>query len=222
MSKHDELILTIDRVGLAQFGILERFKDTNVIKVTQEIKDALSDSWVNNGNVLRRGDCEENLMLIQPIPYLAIKQDKQIFTYKRLSGSGEERLHNKISVGIGGHCNLEEEHPSDFDYQIAKNLFRELQEEVKITLNDKEIGDKELEFLSEQAKTIGLGYNEEDEVNAVHIGIFKVLELPSEYNVSVKETDTLEGKFVPIEILKLNELDNLENWTRDLLTVLED
>jgi hypothetical protein len=42
---------------------------------------------------------------IEIIPYLLIRYDNKLFMVRRLIGQTEKRLHNKYSIGIGGHIN---------------------------------------------------------------------------------------------------------------------
>src|SRR5690606_15004388 len=54
----------------------------------------------------RRGDVEEDATLLQPIPYVAVvRGGGEVFSYQRLSGAGEHRLHGRLSIGVGGHMN---------------------------------------------------------------------------------------------------------------------
>ena len=59
---------------------------------------------------------------------------------------------------------------------------------------------------------------EKTDVDAVHVGLLTMIEIPSDWDVKVKETDVLEGKFRTVEEIK--ELD-LENWTASALSVLQ-
>lgn len=51
---------------------------------------------------MRRGDAEEDPRFKQPIPYVVIKREDEVFLYERLAGGGESRLHNKLAFQIDG------------------------------------------------------------------------------------------------------------------------
>lgn len=157
----------------------------------------------------RRGDMEINHKYKQLITY-AVIQDKttnKLLLYKRLSGSGESRLVNKTSIGVGGHANpvlAEElaegqELPKTFDELMAENFNRELHEELNIQ------GDVEVELL-------GFVNDDENEVGEVHVGVIYLVKVESEANVSVNETDTLEIQFVTFDELQAD--DKLEAWSK--------
>jgi predicted NUDIX family phosphoesterase len=158
-------------------------------------------------SIMRRGNAEENPNYKQPIPYCAIKRGNQIFSYKRLTGGGEVRLHNQISLGVGGHLNNVE--GLDFYGVLADGLQRELEEELfinkdKLTLN-----------------TVGLINDDENEVGKVHIGMLVIGELPEDEEVSVRETDQLLGEWINVEDLRKPEIyDNLETWSQFVVDVL--
>jgi predicted NUDIX family phosphoesterase len=158
-------------------------------------------------STMRRGDTEENTNYKQPIPYCTIKRGNQIFSYKRLTGGGEVRLHNQISLGVGGHLNNVE--GLDFYGVLADGLQRELEEELfinkdKLTLN-----------------TVGLINDDENEVGKVHIGMLVIGELPEDEEVSVRETDQLLGEWINVEDLRKPEIyDNLETWSQFVVDVL--
>ena len=146
---------------------------------------------------------------------MIIKQDDKYFTYTRLEGGGESRLHGKSSITIGGHANHFEDY-WNFEHLMAVNAKRELEEEVYILDSNNEEIDDHLR-LTKNMSIKGLIYNERSNVDAVHIGLLTMIEIPSDWDVKVKETDVLEGKFRTVEEIK--ELD-LENWTASALNVL--
>ena len=100
---------------------------------------------------------------------------------------------------------------------MAVNAKRELEEEVYILDSNNEEIDNHLR-LTKNMSIKGLIYNELSNVDAVHIGLLTMIEIPSDWNVKVKETDVLEGRFRTVEEIK--ELD-LENWTASALSVLQ-
>src|SRR5437763_6658516 len=98
MGKMDEIIIVAPRSYVFEDEELS-FQGTLLSKVKIDaIVKNLSESW----ELMRRGDAEENECFKQPIPYAVIQRGDKIFVYERLKGAGETRLHNKLSLGVGG------------------------------------------------------------------------------------------------------------------------
>lgn len=156
---------------------------------------------------MRRGDAEEDPSYKQPIPYAVVTRGKEIYVYERLQGAGEERLHNQLSIGVGGHMNP---HPLvSFSELISLNLTREIEEEIKIA------------GLINEVNFIGLINDDSNEVGEVHLGILCEIKLDKEANVSVKETDALAGQWITLEELKKEETYNrLESWSKFAIEAL--
>lgn len=161
--------------------------------------------------VMRRGDAEENTNYKQPIPYAVIKRENLLYGYTRLEGGGETRLHGKISLGLGGHMNPIDD-TVDFGELILANLDRELEEEVSITSPNTDNVQMTLNI-------IGLINDDKEDVGKVHIGILAFIELPEDAEVTVNETEQLEGKWFTKEEL-LENYDKLENWSKFVVDTL--
>ena len=218
--KNDEEILVFDKeafdsiyADIPEDGVFTLGDD---IYAEQDLLEFLDSKWNQYGSVQRRGDMEEDKNYKQVIPSMIIKQGDKYFTYTRLEGGGESRLHGKSSLTVGGHANHVEDY-WNFEHLMAVNAKRELEEEVYVLdENGKEIEDHLR--LTKNMSIKGLIYNEKTDVDAVHIGLLTMIEIPSYWDVKVKETDVLEGKFRTVEEIK--ELD-LENWTASALSVLQ-
>ena len=50
-----------------------------------------------------RDTVEEDPSLKQLIPYCVFRHQERVFHYRRGTEQGEQRLHSKRSIGIGGH-----------------------------------------------------------------------------------------------------------------------
>lgn len=93
--------------------------------------------------LLDRPECETNREYLQLLPYIVfmgIGDDMQptgkILTYQRGKAGDENRLHNKYSVGIGGHIEEATTESKDLLTVIIDSTFREIQEELNISLDD--------------------------------------------------------------------------------------
>ena len=221
-NKDNEMILVFDKEVFESIGLIEDMLAVDVLAPLSKedyeyMISLLNDMWETGGSVQRRGDMEEDMSYLQPIPAMVLKRGNEYFAYTRLEGGGEERLHNMGSLTVGGHMDLEQEEYWNFEHLLALGAARELEEEVYILdENGKEI-DNHFEITKEMT-IAGLMYNEKTPVDSVHIGLLTVITIPEEWDVKVKETDTLKGEFKTIEQI---EGMNLENWSKMALSVLQ-
>ncbi|MGG3871305.1 hypothetical protein [Brevibacillus laterosporus] len=204
MGKMDEQILVVKRTELFDN---ERLAFQGIEKEPDRITRLMS-NISSHYSVMRRGDAEEDQGFKQPIPYVVIRKGNELFMYKRLSGGGEARLHDKLSLGTGGHMN--DENSSSFEEVLEINLLRELEEELDIQATDREFN------------TIGFINDDVEEVGKVHIGLLVTLDLDKDATVSVREIDQLEGKWTTIEeLLQPDIYGRLESWSKFVVDVLK-
>lgn len=201
MNKMDEIIIVVKRDILFENEIFA-FQGLETHKgVVNKLFNNIAKHWT----AMRRGDAETNYNYKQPIPYVILRRDNEIFLYKRLVGGGEKRLHNQLSIGVGGHLN-----PSDhgnFKETLYENLNRELVEELIINTKSRE------------GRTIGFINDDINDVGRVHIGLLVVQDLPKDAKVTVRETDQLEGQWVTLNELREMK-DQLESWSQIALDAL--
>ncbi|AWD93059.1 enzyme involved in deoxyribonucleotide synthesis [Bacillus phage vB_BceM-HSE3] len=218
MRKEDEMIIVAPRGEL--FNEKNYFngisKDENIIK---EIIGKLDRAKT----VMRRGSDKETWMPAslnselnfdykQPIPYAVIRRGHEIFLYERLSGGGESRLHNKLSIGVGGHMNLTSFRFSD---DLEVNIERELEEELIIDVELDPRCDQSEDNLKPEYKVIGLLNDDNNSVGQVHLGLFVIIDLHPNATVKVKEVEQLAGRFVSVsELAKPDIFDRLETWSQ--------
>jgi predicted NUDIX family phosphoesterase len=110
----------------------------------------------------------------------------------------------------------------DFTDVLVTNIDRELNEELNFY--SKRLGkDVELTILNDDSRTIDpptyIINDNVNEVGKVHIGLVYIVEIADDIQVSVKETDTLEGGFMDTRIA-IKEIDRFEEWSKILLNVL--
>lgn len=220
-NKDNEMILVFDKEVFESIGLIDDMLDVDVLAPLSKedyeyMISLLNDMWETGGSVQRRGDMEEDVSYLQPIPYTVIKQGDKYFTYTRLEGGGESRLYGKSSAGLGGHAN-DIEYAWNFEHLLAVNNSRELEEEVFIRDKNGEEINSHYELAKDSVIT-GLMYNQKTEVDSLHLGVLNIISIPEDWTVEPKETDTLEGKFLTKE--EIQELD-LENWTASALSVLQ-
>ncbi len=128
----------------------------------------------------------------QVIPYLVLRDRGRFFLMRRTRAGADERLHDRFSIGVGGHLN-----PGDQD--LAGGLAREWSEEL--------VADFVPEF-----RLLGLLNDDETDVGRVHLGVVYVAEAAGR-PVAVRETDKLEGRFAaPAALLAV--YDRMETWSQ--------
>jgi predicted NUDIX family phosphoesterase len=202
-NKLDEIIVVVPRTKVFEN---ELFTFQGVEKNDYMIEKIVG-NMAKHFTTMRRGDAEENFNFKQPIPYVVLRKGNLIYTYERLKGGGESRLHNKLSVGIGGHVNLIED--ATFEAILHENMLRELEEELEIIAS-------EMEFT-----TIGLINDDENDVGKVHIGLLVVLDIDEDGEVNVRETDQLKGSWMSLgELLSPNTYERLEPWSKFTVDIL--
>ncbi|ASF55236.1 putative protein ymaB [Bacillus velezensis M27] len=206
MNKMDEIILAAPRSDVFQNEMLTfqgvNSEDERIIKIMAQIEAHFFE--------IRRGDAEEDPRFKQPIPYVVIRRDDEVFVYERLAGGGESRLHNKLSLGFGGHMNPMEGAASFLEV-LKQNTDRELAEELYIREEDKQ-----------NIVTLGLINDDENDVGKVHIGILSALQLAPAAQVEVKEKDQIAGRWMKLSELKEeNVYHRLEAWSRFVADILQ-
>jgi len=149
-----------------------------------------------------RGEMETDPSFKQLIPYVIFRytdSDGQvcIFHYTRGKGQGEQRLHAKVSIGVGGHISTLDQHQEGAN-TYASGMQRELDEEVNIDTQYK-------------ASTVGLINDDETDVGKVHLGVVHIFDV-AEPRVTSNEDDLLQAGFVPVDELR-KSLDRMETWS---------
>jgi predicted NUDIX family phosphoesterase len=143
------------------------------------------------GGYRDRQEVESDPSWKQVIPYLVLRDRGRLFLMRRTRAGSDARLHERYSVGIGGHVNPE-------DGGIEGGLVREWREEIDAGFTP-------------VFRPIGLLNDDTDPVGQVHVGIVYVAEAAGR-DVAIRETDKLEGAFVaPMDVLRV--YDRLETWS---------
>ena len=157
------------------------------------------------GRFVERGPAETNPSLKQIIPYCVLCSRDRVFLMRRRAGGGEQRLHDKLSLGVGGHINpVDSAGPTDSEGHDAvatlhRGLLRELHEELWIEAPP-------------QPVCLGVLNDDSNEVGQVHLGIVFRLDV-EDSDVRVREHDSLEGSFVTVT--ELNAVrSRLETWSQ--------
>jgi predicted NUDIX family phosphoesterase len=178
-----------------------------------------------NAYFIDRPKAENDPSLKQIIPYIMVTYQDKIYTLHRQAKQTEKRLHNKYSIGVGGHINpvplpevgyrtSPEAHTSSEKKArpelavvqgiIEKGLERELHEELSVQC-------------PYEYKLAGYLNDDTNDVGKVHFGMVYRLEVEDEAKVEVAEKDMMAGEFMSApEIEKL--YPTLETWSQLVFT----
>lgn len=177
------------------------------------------------GFFVERAYAERTPGLKQLIPYCVLTCEDRILVLKRLAAGGEARLHDKLSIGVGGHINPPDatvlkrgpagsptpdpERQHDPNDPIANATRREIAEELEIEG-------------SYDVRTVGILNDDSNSVGAVHVGIVQHVTVYG--SVGIRERDQLEGECVTRTELRgmYSEGANFETWSSMLIPRLDD
>ena len=150
------------------------------------------DAVAREGRFIRRSDAEVDPSTKQVIPYLVLRDAGRWFLMRRTRAGGDARLHDRWSIGVGGHLN-----PGDGD--VVGGLRREWAEEL--------VADFVPDFVP-----VGLLNDDTTPVGAVHVGIVYAADAAGR-PVEIRETHKLAGSFATTaEVAAVR--DEMETWSR--------
>ncbi|HJP89209.1 MAG TPA: NUDIX domain-containing protein [Candidatus Limnocylindrales bacterium] len=187
----DELVLVVPRASL--------MGDPGWRGVTSDGLDGFEAIVARDGEFRPRGEMEVDRSWKQVIPYLVLRDGERYFLMRRTKAGGDSRLHDRYSIGVGGHLN-----PGDGD--LAGGLRREWHEEVA--------ADFEPEF-----ELIGLLNDDSTDVGSVHVGAVYVADAQGR-DVAIRETDKLTGSFASAAEAAA-VVDRMESWSALVFEHLE-
>jgi predicted NUDIX family phosphoesterase len=176
---------------------------------TQERFEALVAS---HGYFVERAWAERTPSVKQIIPYSIATRRNEILLLRRTKRGGESRLHDKLSLGVGGHVEPVDlstgESVAPRRSPLARATEREIREELDLAGG--------FDILP-----VGLLNDDTNPVGAVHLGLVQILAV--EGTCEVRETDQLEGRWITLAHLREMEAAgaNLESWSRMLVPHLE-
>lgn len=161
---------------------------------TQGLIEVLA-AFAAHGEHRVRATVEDDPSFQQLIPYVVVVDGDRLFLMRRLRTGADTRLHDRYSIGVGGHI-------GEGDDGLEGGLGREWTEEL--------VADWRPDF-----RLVGLLNDDSDPVGAVHLGVVYSVDAAGR-QLDVRETHKLEGRFAPIsEVDALGE--RLETWSRLVL-----
>ncbi len=190
----DELVFAIPTVELWN---LLTYKEQGLIHGNSDVLNRI----VQNGLFRKRNELEEDPSFKQIIPYAIISCKESFYLFKRTSKQTEKRLHNQMTLGVGGHMNPGNFMDSKKQYLIDE-LKREFFEEVKL-LNA---------CLIEDIEFIGFINDDTISVGRVHIGLLYHIQV-SNKSVYINEPDKMTADWIDRQNLA-EFYEEVETWTK--------
>lgn len=134
----------------------------------------------------------------QLIPYVVLEDAQQrLWTMRRKKTQSEARLHDRLSIGVGGHMErVDEQAPSP----ILSAMRRELEEELFWPSDD-----------PPQLQFYGLINDDTTPVGQVHLGLCFIAKV-GQRPISIREIDKMEGWWETRTNLEAR-VDLLESWS---------
>jgi predicted NUDIX family phosphoesterase len=158
----------------------------------------LLDAIATRGEFRPRDEVENDPSFKQVIPYLVLRDGERVFLMKRTRAGADERLHERYSIGVGGHVNPD-------DGGVAGGLVREWSEEIAADFTP--------DFVP-----LGLLNDDDNSVGAVHLGLVYAADAGGR-PVAIRETHKLSGAFAGFaEVAEVEE--KLETWSALLFDFL--
>lgn len=188
----DEQVLVVSRSVLPDDGAWHGLRT--------DALDGFEALVAREGRFAPRSAMEVDPRFKQVIPYLILRDGEWFFLMRRTRAGADARLHDRYSIGVGGHLN-----PGDGD--LLGGLRREWAEEVR--------ADFEPVF-----RLIALLNDDTTEVGAVHLGAVYVADADGR-PVAIRETDKLEGGFAPPDEVAA-VVEQMETWSRLVFEYLID
>lgn len=195
----DELVLVVPAVAVA--ADLGGGAPWHGIRVVAEADVA---SLVRrHGAYLPRSEMEHDPAWKQLIPYPVLRDGPAWFLTRRTKAGADPRLHDRWSIGVGGHVN-----PGDggLDGDLSTALRREWHEELVA------------DFVPD-LRFVGLLNDDTTPVGQVHLGLVYEGDAAGR-PVAVRETDKLSGAFATSASVAA-VADRLETWSRIAFGFLE-
>ncbi|MFK4132018.1 hypothetical protein ACI2KR_06945 [Pseudomonas luteola] len=164
--------------------------------------------------VAQRAGLEKDFSHRQLITYALVSSGDKYATYRRTPKGNEAGLHGAISIGFGGHVDINDvQHVNsviDLNKTIELSMSREISEELDLN------GAKVVSFEILSKKIV----SNLTDVDKVHIGIIAIMKVDKEVAKSGEDQLDFMG-FLSIDELKhLCSTDNVENWSKALIESL--
>ena len=181
-----------EQVMVVERGELARWLEAHTYALIRGDLDEILDIIQSKSFFIDRPTAERSPQYKQIIPYVIVRHGDEYFLLQRTRKQAETRLHDMLSLGVGGHINPDA--PT-----ILAGLDKELEEEVGVE------GDYEISF-------VGILNDDTTDVGRVHLGAVYVLDSATG-KVAIRETDKMTGSWVARADLAALR-DRMETWSQ--------
>ncbi len=218
------LCISLDDFYKRAFGLEKPIADIQRKIFTSNLKESpfISKSDYYLGNIKpiwkRRGGIEQDFSMLQIIPYVIVRSNEgRYLIYKRSGDSGDSRLFNNYSAGLGGHVKENTDNFQDgqtitnYEEILRNCAYRELLEELTEANSP--------ERYPHTLRRIGCLYFPLNEIDCVHFCMIYLFEV-SESSLSIgdfcTETASKMSWLQRHEVLNLIVSPNtvVETWTK--------
>jgi predicted NUDIX family phosphoesterase len=191
LSAAEELVLAVPRAAVMD--------DPGWLGVRTDGLDGFADLVAREGRFVPRPAAELDRSQKQVIPYLVLRDGDRWFLMRRTQAGADARLHDRFSIGVGGHMN-----PGDGD--LVGGLRREWREELRADFTP-------------DFRLVGLLNDDTTEVGSVHLGAVYVADAAGR-PVEIREIHKLSGAFAGrADVAAV--LDRMETWSALVFDHLE-
>lgn len=160
--------------------------------------DGVIDAAIKNGQFLARKIAETDFNFKQIIPYVIVRHENRYVLMRRTTKQTEARLHDKYSIGVGGHIN-DQDMSKGIENIIHQGMRREIEEEININ--------------SEQScELVGVINDNSSEVSRVHMGLVYILTAGTP-EFTIVEHDKYTANWATVEQMAAY-YDKMESWTQ--------
>lgn len=176
----------------------------------------------------------------QLIPYTIVTCNGMVAVYSRTSKSEESRLHDKLSIGFGGHidstdilywqnevnCPTCPNGTIDLHVTLEVGVTRELEEEFgldELNMVGADYTPTDPNNVNSVVRTHALIISTQSEVDRVHLGLATRVEVKDISTLSIEDELNFVGWFSEQELRDGNSIDgsvsfaNLESWSKALI-----
>lgn len=193
-----------EHVLLCDSGWIQEIMGKNVLipisgKLVSKLRDP-SAFWFGPRHLI-----ETDTRYVQLVSYVIIEHDDRILCYQRGDDSTEQRLKNKLSIGLGGHISLKDARTTNGILDVVKTIKagakREVREELEV---HKIVASKKLVLLHSRLNA----------VDTVHCGFVDVWKVESS-QVATKEYSLKTKGFKSLP--ELAAMQGFESWSTLLI-----
>lgn len=145
----------------------------------------------------------------QLIPYVVLRYRERVGLYRRTRRGSEARLHDRVSLGFGGHVGLGDAVLHDGALDLAATLERAARREVAEEVCHAPVVGR---------RFLGLLLLQDNPVSRVHLGMVEL------WDLAAARVEPVETKLAAVTLLPVSRLEaeaaRMESWSQACLPAL--